>query len=291
MTLTEDFDIFFDADTGFAIEGTIGTTPFKGIMDKPYAEVRQIPGSKPQVLVPDNVLPGKVLAGDSVTIGSDRYRIVNVQPDGTGLTLLVLAERDVTEETVTLSGPSVLSETWMDEENPTSPMAEPPGGVGRNRWTAKIRNGQYDGHAVIQIHGLGPPTGPLPAGATIVDAQLWVYGASYSTTPGWRAYRVLKPAIPDDVTWLVYRFGYPWDQAGCLADGSDYDSSTMLGVGSGIAEGWTQLLGGPDFTQVVDSMQATAWCIVFHDYGSQGECEFYVTGSDYEPYLRITYRV
>ena len=97
--LTEDFGIFFDTDD-FA--STASYTPdggsakeIKGIFDKEYlaGEIGEIEmmSAAPMFLTKTSDIPNENGTGTLVISGTT-YKIVNVKPDGTGITMLILAD-------------------------------------------------------------------------------------------------------------------------------------------------------------------------------------------------------
>lgn len=90
--LLSDLDTLFDADE-FAVEATIGGATVRGILDDEYIEDADIAGTRP-VLVCKTADVAAVDQGDTVTIDGTDYEVVIPQPDGTGVTRLVLEVTD-----------------------------------------------------------------------------------------------------------------------------------------------------------------------------------------------------
>lgn len=87
MAFTENFPDFM-AD--FGVAATVGAVSLTGIFDSAYQDVLGlVAGSQPVLLVETALIPAAVV-GTSVVIGSTTYSIAELQPDGTGLTRLVL---------------------------------------------------------------------------------------------------------------------------------------------------------------------------------------------------------
>lgn len=96
MAFEENLDVFFDT-AEFAVEA-IATTrlgesmPIKVIFDAPHVEplgVGVLEASQPAVLAP-SPLAQQLSHGDVLTIEQADFRVVGIQPDGTGVTRLVL---------------------------------------------------------------------------------------------------------------------------------------------------------------------------------------------------------
>jgi len=99
MAFIEDLSPFFD-NNDFAITVTLTPvvglpTTFSGIFDDEYrafdaGEVDVI-GSNPRLhTASTSVSTAKV--GDTITANSKNYKIVNFEPDGTGITVIILEE-------------------------------------------------------------------------------------------------------------------------------------------------------------------------------------------------------
>jgi hypothetical protein len=88
MAFTEDLAPFF-AD--FGIAATVGGVACMGIFDAAYADALGMNGTRPALQVATAAVPS-VAEGAAVTIGAASYTVESVQPDGTGMTLLILHE-------------------------------------------------------------------------------------------------------------------------------------------------------------------------------------------------------
>ena len=87
MALVENFTPFF---TDFASIATIGAASVSGLFDKGYAEAFDIAGNKPSLLCKVADLPALTLGTSTAVIAGVTYTIVENQPDGHGLTTLML---------------------------------------------------------------------------------------------------------------------------------------------------------------------------------------------------------
>ncbi len=92
--LTNDLDIFFNDDE-FAIEIIFKTATIEGIFDNEFAQTAEgdigVETTVPQVLVRSSDVSGDD-HGETMTIDSVVYKIIGIQPDGTGMTLILLSE-------------------------------------------------------------------------------------------------------------------------------------------------------------------------------------------------------
>ena len=88
---SEDFSLFFDSIDGFAVTATINAGSVDGIFDRPYIESTDYAGTQPVFQCAESEVSG-VSRGDTITIDSQDYAVVNIEPDGTGITTLVLSE-------------------------------------------------------------------------------------------------------------------------------------------------------------------------------------------------------
>ena len=90
--LTDDLAVFF-AD--FAVDAVYKGVGIKVIFDNPYFERTVFGGavesSQPKAWVKDSDITGAA-HGDTITINSAAYTIIEIQPDGTGITTLILSE-------------------------------------------------------------------------------------------------------------------------------------------------------------------------------------------------------
>ena len=92
--LTNDLDIFLNSDE-FAVDVTYQATTIQGIFDDEFSSAVQgemgIESTVPQVLVKTSDVPN-VAHNEAMTINSVVYKIIGIQPDGTGMTLILLSE-------------------------------------------------------------------------------------------------------------------------------------------------------------------------------------------------------
>lgn len=86
MALTEDFACYF---VDFGIDATVGGVTVRGIFDAAYSDGLGISGTQPVLLVASSVTAAD---GTAITIGATAYVVTDVQPDGTGMTRLMLQE-------------------------------------------------------------------------------------------------------------------------------------------------------------------------------------------------------
>lgn len=94
MAFTEDLSAFLDTDGGFAVEATYdGGTIVEGIFDNGYAEAPVglvgVGGTVPRFLCRTEDVADDP-AGDSLVVEDVSYTIVRGEPDGDGMTWLVL---------------------------------------------------------------------------------------------------------------------------------------------------------------------------------------------------------
>jgi len=88
---TEDLSEFLDA-TEMADNATIGSATVAGIFDNQFVEVHGIEGVRP-VFTCDESDVSSIAHGDALTIKTVSYKVAGVQPDGTGLTSLILEKQ------------------------------------------------------------------------------------------------------------------------------------------------------------------------------------------------------
>lgn len=88
--LTQDLDNFFQGDE-LATPFTVAGTTLNGIFDNAYVEaVHGMSGStEPTLLVPDTAMP-QLANGTLIQILGKTYKVIDNEPDGTGVTLLRL---------------------------------------------------------------------------------------------------------------------------------------------------------------------------------------------------------
>jgi hypothetical protein len=90
MAFAEDLDVFINTGD-FAEAATVGASTVNGIFFNGYGEsLDYAAGSKPSFLCKVADLPALTLGTTSAVISSATYTIVENQPDGHGLTTLIL---------------------------------------------------------------------------------------------------------------------------------------------------------------------------------------------------------
>jgi hypothetical protein len=84
--------VFFDTDE-FAVEITYNSATIKGIFDNTFTQddqgAVQVDTKNPQVLVKSSDVTG-LAHGDTMTVNSIAYKVRSIQPDGTGVTNVLL---------------------------------------------------------------------------------------------------------------------------------------------------------------------------------------------------------
>jgi len=88
---TEDLSEFLDS-TEMADNATIGAATVAGIFDNQFVEVHGIEGVRPVFVCNEADVPS-IAHGDALTIKTVSYKVAGVQPDGTGLTSLILEKQ------------------------------------------------------------------------------------------------------------------------------------------------------------------------------------------------------
>ena len=86
MTLVEDYTTFF---AEFGVDATVDGDPVRGIFDAAYAGPLGVSGVTPMLLCAA-VDVASATSGTAVVIGSVSYTVTTPEPDGTGLTRLML---------------------------------------------------------------------------------------------------------------------------------------------------------------------------------------------------------
>jgi len=90
MAFSEDLTEFLDVSGGFAVTATFGVIgAVTGIFDRAYLESSGIAGYRPVFLCRASDVASAAI-GETVTIDSTAYTLAERQPDGTGMTTLVL---------------------------------------------------------------------------------------------------------------------------------------------------------------------------------------------------------
>jgi len=87
----EDLSEFLD-DTELADNATIGASTIAGIFDNQFVEVNGIEGVRP-VFTCAEANVATIAHGDALTIKSISFKVAGIQPDGTGLTSLILEKQ------------------------------------------------------------------------------------------------------------------------------------------------------------------------------------------------------
>ena len=94
MTLESDADrLLFLSTDEFAVTATISASPVVGIFDNEFAEAIDIEGTVPAFECRTSDVAA-VVHGTTVTINTIAYTCHGKQPDGTGMTVLILQEPD-----------------------------------------------------------------------------------------------------------------------------------------------------------------------------------------------------
>jgi hypothetical protein len=92
--LTNDLEIFLNSDE-FAVDVTYLGNTIQGIFDDEFSSAVQgemgVESTVPQVLLRTSDVPN-VAHGETMTINSVVYQVIGIQPDGTGMTLILLSE-------------------------------------------------------------------------------------------------------------------------------------------------------------------------------------------------------
>ena len=89
--------VFVNPDD-FGVTASYGASAINGIFDSNYfaAEIGlpvPIEGARLRFLCRSADLPGNAAHGDTLTIGSDSYKVREIQADGTGMTALVIEKQ------------------------------------------------------------------------------------------------------------------------------------------------------------------------------------------------------
>ncbi len=87
----ENLSEFLD-DTELADNATIGASTIAGIFDNQFVEVNGIEGVRP-VFTCAEANVATIAHGDALTIKSISFKVAGIQPDGTGLTSLILEKQ------------------------------------------------------------------------------------------------------------------------------------------------------------------------------------------------------
>ena len=86
----EDLAPFFAVE-GFATEATVGGAAVRVLFERPYADPfgAALDSSQPQCWVPSASV-ANVRQGAAVVIGGSTYKVERVEPDGTGISRIVM---------------------------------------------------------------------------------------------------------------------------------------------------------------------------------------------------------
>ncbi len=76
----------------FGLDATLGGATVRGIFDNGYQDVLGIVSGTQPVFTLATTDVGSAAVGDTITISSVAYTIAEIQPDGTGMTRLMLRE-------------------------------------------------------------------------------------------------------------------------------------------------------------------------------------------------------
>lgn len=90
MAFSEDLTLFFDTDD-FGSEATWNATTVDGIFGHAYVEIEGLASERPLFLCVESDV-SSIDYGDAFVTNSTNYTVADIQPDGTGLVLLVLQE-------------------------------------------------------------------------------------------------------------------------------------------------------------------------------------------------------
>ena len=89
---TEDLAPFFSVDD-FSVTATLAGVTVTGIFDATYYEpLGEVQGRQPMFMLPTASAP-TAAHGQTLVIGATTYKVRGVQPDGTGVTTLILEEQ------------------------------------------------------------------------------------------------------------------------------------------------------------------------------------------------------
>ena len=81
---------FLDTTYGFAVSCTVAGVVCAGIFDNAYADAfGVVAGTSPMLLIPSSVVAA---ISNTVSVAGTSYTILRVEPDGTGMTRLMLQE-------------------------------------------------------------------------------------------------------------------------------------------------------------------------------------------------------
>lgn len=87
---TEDLTAFLDTTQGFAVNATLGAATVPVIFDNAFSDALGIVSSTQPVALGTTADLAAATVGSTITINAVAYTIAEIQPDGTGLTRLML---------------------------------------------------------------------------------------------------------------------------------------------------------------------------------------------------------
>lgn len=86
--------LLFLSTDDFAVAATVGASTVPGILADQYIETLEVPGSRPVFTCrSSDVTAASIVFNTSMVIGGVTYKVKVIQPDGTGMTRLVLEEQ------------------------------------------------------------------------------------------------------------------------------------------------------------------------------------------------------
>ena len=86
----EDLTVYFDTANGFAVNAAVGGATVPVIFDKSYLAAMGFAESSVPQCVGRSVDLASAVQGTAITINAVAYRVTEHQPDGTGVTTLLL---------------------------------------------------------------------------------------------------------------------------------------------------------------------------------------------------------
>jgi hypothetical protein len=88
MAFTENLSVFLN-EADFAVSATLGAATFPVIFDRAHLEAMGINGTQPMCMGKTSNL-GSAARGASITVNGASFTVLDNQPDGTGMTTLLL---------------------------------------------------------------------------------------------------------------------------------------------------------------------------------------------------------
>jgi len=89
--MADDLDAFLDPDAGFGVDATVDGISVEGIFDAEYVESLEVEETAPAFTCKTSDVTSAA-HGDAVVVNATNYTIAGVEPDGTGMTKLILRE-------------------------------------------------------------------------------------------------------------------------------------------------------------------------------------------------------